>query len=169
MKRRLVISAVMGVLVLGVSSAWAIPPDQGEYPLDFTDAFLGDCGDDFYICESGVGTVDWKLFFFNNGDPKRYVEKVKFYGMINECGNLDNALPYIPLSYTFGFDVGGPFFIHGLFAMINLPGYGQIFRDVGNLVYEFDNGDLIILFEAGEHQWWNEDFDAVCDFLMNGD
>jgi len=51
--------------------------------------------------------------------------------------------------------------------MIILPGYGQIFRDVGTISYDFSTGE--ILFEAGEHEWFNEDFDAVCDYLMNGD
>jgi len=166
MKRILVLTVMIAGLLLG-GALWAIPPDQGEYAPTF-DYILGDCGDDFLICEAGEAVFRWKLFFFKNGDPKRYHEKASVDGMIYECGNVDNFLPYNHLSYSYIYDyVADEEVFHGLFAMITVPGYGQIFKDAGTITFDYATGDII--FEAGEHEWFNEEFDAVCDFLMNGD
>jgi hypothetical protein len=164
-KRIPVLTVMIAGLLFSAGALLAIPPDRGEYTPTF-DYILGDCGDDFFICEAGEGVFRWKEFFFNNGDLKKYQEKGKVYGMIYECGNADNFLPYNPLSYTYIYHyVSGEEVFHGLYAMITVPGYGQIFKDVGTIVFDWPE----IVFEAGEHQWWNEDFNAVCDFLMNGD
>ena len=165
MKRFSLLSVMIAGLLLAASAVWAIPPDQGEYEFTIDDV-LADCGNEFLICEAGDGVVSWKQFFFKNGDLKKYQEKTKFLGMIYECGNTDNFLPYNPLSYTYIYNyVSGEDVFHGLFAMITVPGYGQIFRDVGTIVFDWPE----IIFEAGEHEFWTGEFDAVCDFLMNGD
>ena len=49
--------------------------------------------------------------------------------------------------------------------MLTVPGYGQIFRDIGHI--RADATGTIIIFEAGEHQWFHGDFDAVCAYLMD--
>jgi hypothetical protein len=165
MKRIVQMASVVAALLLGVGTAWAIPPDQGEDEIPVGAFFLSDCGGEIDICEGGDLFIRWKLFFFNNGDPRLYREKVSFDGALFECGNPDNYLPYNPLHYTFSVDqITGDSIIHGLWAMVTLPGHGQIYRDVGTIVVDL-NGD--ITFEAGEHEAWNEEFDVVCDFLAN--
>ena len=54
--------------------------------------------------------------------------------------------------------------ISGFRYLINDPGAGVIFQDVGRIVY----GDLeqtIVLWQAGQHEAVDVDFDTFCDFL----
>ena len=51
----------------------------------------------------------------------------------------------------------------GVNIMITLPGYGQIFRDVGRLRIDWDTFDVVFL--AGEWQSWGDDYDALCAAL----
>ena len=51
----------------------------------------------------------------------------------------------------------------GVQIMITLPGYGQIFRDVGRLRVDWDT--LEPEFIAGEWQSWGDDYDALCAAL----
>ena len=166
MKRILLTAAALGVMIVTTTIASAIPPekDAGSAAADY---LLWDCSETFSICEMGDFSWRSKLFFFNNGDPKKYIEHDRFLGGMYECGNPDNFLAYNPLRYTYTYYfVSDEEVFHGVFAMITVPGYGQIFRDVGNVRFDVSTGQVI--FEAGEHEWWNEEFDAVCNYLMNG-
>lgn len=166
MRRYLIVMAAFVALLFAVSAAWAIPPETGSYTFSVVcedeDDTLYDCGD-FLICEGGTGEADWKLFFDKNGDPKKYREKVKFDGYVYEFGNPDNRLDYLPLNYTVTIDqITGDVIVTGVFAMLTVPGHGQIFRDVGRIIFDIDG---FIVFEAGEHEYWNDEWEAVCTFL----
>ena len=167
MKRVGLITTAIAALLLGVGTAWAIPPDQDEGQIVWDDYYVGACDDGRSICEMGEYSYRSKLFYLNNGDPRKYTEKVKFLGGMYECGTEGNFLPYDPSSYTYTEDYpSGEIIIHGLFTKISMPGYGQIFKDIGNIVLDLVTGE--ILFEAGEHEWWNGELDLVCE-LLNGD
>ena len=166
MKRTLLTAAAVVTLFFGAATAGAIPPETGSssFVFDGCEDFgfaLYDCGE-FFLCEAGLIGVDWKLFFDNNGDPKKYREKVKFDGYVYG-GDPDNRVDYNTLSYTYTENiVTGEEIYTGLFAMITVPGLGQIVRDVGRIVFDVD-GEIV--FEAGEHEYWNPEWDAVCELL----
>ena len=173
MKEHLKTTALLIALLSVAGAAWAIPPVTGSY-----EEYFDSCEDpDFfplywceslssYICEAGYIQVDWKEFYDQNGDFKKYWEKVKFDSIVYEVGNPVNNVAYNPLSYTYTFlPSTGDVIFTGLFAQITLPGYGNILRDAGRIV--FNEGEIV--FEAGDHDFWNEEWDAVCDYLMNGD
>jgi hypothetical protein len=135
-------------------------PDEGEqYP-------LYDCGEGLFICEVAEVNTIWKQFSNENDEPLRYWERVKARGGLYEQGNPENFLPYIPLTYTYEYDiVADEATVTGIFAMINVPGFGQIFHDVGRLVAETGMLNGPRLFEAGHHQYIDGDFEAVCEFM----
>jgi hypothetical protein len=170
------ISFVLVVFALVFSSStWAVPPAMGDgyafyesCPADDVQ-YPFDCGDGLKICEVGDVYWSWKEFYNKSGEPQRYWERQWVEGGLFEQGNPDNFLPYIPLNLTYAYDwVADEATYTGVFALINVPGYGQIFHDVGRLTAE--GGDLFgpRVFEAGIHQYFNQDLEAVCDY-MSGD
>jgi hypothetical protein len=46
---------------------------------------------------------------------------------------------------------------------VTLPGYGNIFIDFGVVVYDYETGT--VTFEAGRHQWWAGNVEALCEHL----
>ena len=53
--------------------------------------------------------------------------------------------------------------IAGLWALVTVPGEGAIFMDVGLIIFDL-NG---VVFEAGKHQWWDGNVDALCGHLAD--
>ena len=105
------------------------------------------------------------MFFDKDGNPTRYWERQKLIGGLAEVGNTTNFLPYNTLSLTYKVDlITGDEIVTGVWALVTVPGYGQIFKDVGRIVFDFDGN---VTFEAGEHEYFNDEFDAVCMFLAN--
>ena len=171
MKKVIQITSVVIAVLLGVGAAWAIPPLKGSdfFDIDFCadPVFeLYDCGGGLKICEQVLIELDWKIFLDRDGNEKKYWEHQKLVGGLAEVGKTDNFLPYNPLSLTWTVDlIEGGQVITGIFALVTVPGYGQIFRDVGRIVFDDFGGELF--FEAGEHEYMNEEFDAVCEYLDN--
>ena len=169
MKKSLVVTLLV---LMGAGAAWAAPPVQGTASFLF-DCCLPDffcplnCGDEFepfYICETADIDFKYKYFFNKDGDEIRYWEQQKLIGGWYEVADPDNFLPYIPLSLTYKYDfITLEEVFTGVFALITVPGYGQIFKDVGRIAWDAD-GEVI--FEAGEHQYWNEDYEALCGYMM---
>ena len=156
---------LLAALLLGAGAAAAIPPDRGEDGF-FLDVFLWDCGEGFLICEVGDWQWRWTLFYFQNGDPKKYIEHGRLDGGIYECADPENILLYNPLNYTWINDpVVGEISVHGVWALITVPGHGQIFKDVGTVVWDIALQEFTLM--AGEHEYWNDEFDVVCAHLMD--
>ena len=174
MKRFFPLLVLTAGLVLGTGAAVAAPPVQGtaEFLFDccFPDGFcpIYNCGteaDPFLICETADIDFRYKYFLNNDEEFVRYWEQQKLIGGLYAVDDPDNFLPYNPLTLTYKFDyVSLEEVVTGVWALITVPGYGQIFKDVGRVVWD---GDGNVIFEAGEHQYFNDDFEAVCDFMMN--
>ena len=168
MKQVYLVVKAFAVLLLVTSTAWAMRPIAGTDLIDFDgcdpEVFpIYDCGNDFYLCEEAIIDINWKLFFDKDGNENRYWETQKLVGSIYELGNPNNFVPYTPLSLTYKFDfLTGDEIVTGVWALITVPGYGQIFKDVGRTVFDFDGN---ITFEAGEHECFNAEWDAVCAHL----
>ncbi len=184
----IVVSVALAVLLL-TGTAWAEKPEKDTYLFtgmaDYTFSNCADLNPDFlfgepYQCDNGLlfcelGDIhlDTKLFFDKDGNPRRYTEKTTGTGAFFELGNPDNNLEYEPFHYTFTADLGADseffteddvFSYRGLVYKIKVPGHGIIFRDVGNVIVD---SNFEVIFQAGQHDFYDGDFDAVCDYLTN--
>ena len=166
-------AVIISILLLGIAPVWAVRPEMGTdfIPYDGCpdggEIFpLHDCGDGLVICEAADIELIYKVFFNKNGDPLSYWERQKLSGGLYELGNPDNFVPYNPLSLTYSYDfVADQATVTGVWALINIPGYGQILHDIGRIVTETGNVFGPRLFEAGEHQYLDGEFDAVCEYM----
>ena len=175
MKRAYLLVVLITGLVFGAgATTWAAPPEQGTafFSFDCCQSFGGfcplNCGTElepFLICETADIDIKYKYFFNKDGETIRYWEHNKLIGGWYEVNDPDNFLPYIPLSLTYKFDYITLEEVYtGVFALITVPGYGQIFKDVGRIAWD---GDGEVIFEAGEHQYFNDDTEALCNYMMN--
>lgn len=164
---------VLSILFLGITSAQADKPfkDSISFPWETCpevgEMFPVDCGDGLFICETDMINVTYKQFFDNNDELIRFQSHAQFTILLFELGNPDNFLLSKPADYTLHMDyIEGTTTLTGNFAMITVPGYGQIFRDVGRAVSENPYGIFPpYIFAAGEHQSLEEDYEAVCNYM----
>jgi hypothetical protein len=49
---------------------------------------------------------------------------------------------------------------------VQVPGYGVLVLDAGNIVFDFSGPAPLILFEAGPHQFIREGYAAVCAYFV---
>lgn len=164
---------VLSILFLGIASAQANKPfkDTISFPYETCpevgEMFPVDCGDGLFICETEMIDVTYKQFFDNNDELIRFWSQSRFTFILFELGNPDNFLQSKPATAIFDIDyIEGTTTVTGNYAMITVPGYGQIFRDVGRSVSENPYGIFPpYIFTAGEHQYLEEDYEAVCNYL----
>jgi hypothetical protein len=57
----------------------------------------------------------------------------------------------------------GIMYMSGLFTKIVIPGYGHILMETGLAAFDLLTGEL--LRDTGQSQWFDRDFEALCDFL----
>ena len=172
---------VLSITLLGIATAWAVPPETGSWsdtfnfcPNEGEQNPLYECGNGLVICELVDVKVNYKFFFDRNGDTVRYHEVTKFSGGFFEQGNPGNFLPYkdstVTAEYDFIEDVTS---YAGNYLMLTVPGYGQLFRDVGRISGEGWGVYPPYTFYAGDHQWFDvaylgdDDAEAVCDYMAS--
>lgn len=168
-------SSVCILLLAAASTTMAGQPAMGEgfFPYDSCPDEgdqnpLYDCGGGLMICEVADISWIWKEFYNKDDEPLRYWERQQLEGGLYEQGNPENFLPYIPLSLTYEYDYAADeTTITGVWALINIPGYGQIFHDIGRLVVEGGNLFGPRVFEAGKHEYFDQELEAVCDYLAS--
>ena len=170
---------VMTTLFLGVAPVWAIPPETNSLSLSFNDCPDGEDPNPFYECGNGLVLcqlldveVNYKIFFDNNGDEVRYHELTSISGGLFEQGNPGNFLPYKASTFTAEYDfIENMTSYAGNYLMLTVPGYGQIFRDVGRISGEGWGVYPPYTFYAGDHQWFDvvylgeDDAEAVCEYM----
>jgi len=172
---------VLSTLFLGIAPVWAVPPEVGTYTFHYESCPDGgpviplyDCGDGFYLCETDDLDGMYKFFLDKDSEPVRYWEQVRAAGVVFELGNPDNFLPWTAANFTFEYDyVENLSTYAGNYGMIIVPGYGQIFRDVGRISGEGLGVFPPYIFYAGDHQWFDvvyggeDDLEPVCDYLAS--
>jgi len=143
-----------------VAGAWAVPPvhiagsEQGNDP-------IADCGtfevwDEFTLNFRGTEHYD------RDGNLVRVVEHV--WGT-DRLYSPDTGKSLSPASYNQGETVDlveGQVRVSGVIFRITVPGSGAIFLDVGRYIIDFDEG---LVFLAGQHQFFEGDFDGLCAAL----
>lgn len=165
------LSVAVGALILSsgllVPSALAAAPLHEE-PHFWNDTFYGSCGD-FDVRLDTHGWEDYTLWADENGDVYQVLYRVRapsdvFTNLstgrqIVVRGEFQEKIERIPGTDEFTKT------ITGFRDLINDPGAGVIFQEVGRIIY----GDLeqtILLWQAGQHQGiFDEDYDVFCDFL----
>jgi hypothetical protein len=128
----------------------------------FTGTWIGECAG-FDVLEDVAYEVTGKAYFNKDGEWIKTKLRWRVEGGVYNADAPDNYLPYKNVAYIehYAADTDGHR-ITGLWALVTVPGYGAIFMDVGLLILD---GDYNIVYEAGKHQWWNANVDALCEHL----
>jgi hypothetical protein len=163
MRRVATTLAVLAILFLGTTVV-----NAGK-PIMFTgtggvQAPIGYCADPgFEVWEDVSWEVKIKVFFDKNGDPVRIQRHWSVEGIVYNFDDPTLFLPYKNSVYNEKYDFETEETkISGLWALVTVPGYGNVFIDVGLIIVD---ADFNVIFEAGKHQWWNANVEGLCQFL----
>jgi uncharacterized protein YlzI (FlbEa/FlbD family) len=162
------LAAVMLTGGLLVPTAFAAGPDQWG-PFEWSDTYYGSCGNDFDVRLDTHGWEALTVWADEDYNVNKVIDRVRapadvFTNLstgrqIVVRGEFQEIIERVPGTEEFTKT------ITGFRDLINDPGSGVIFQEVGRIVY----GDLlqtIVLWEAGQHQGvFDEDFAVFCDFL----
>ncbi len=137
-------------------------------PFAWNDTIHFSCGTDFEVRLDTHGTESFTIWADDNGDVNRVLYRVRaprdvFTNLstgrsIVVRGEFQEIIERIPGTDEFTKS------ITGFRYLINDPGAGVIFQEVGRIVY----GDLeqtILLWQAGQHEGVDVDLETFCDFL----
>jgi len=160
MKRVVVTLSVLSMVVLG-TSVLAVQPDMYSYS-DSGQGFIGECDAGFEVWEDVSFDVRVKDYKDKDGIWIRSKQHVTVEGKVYNYDDPTKYLPYKNSVYSI-FDDPDTTRIAGLWALVTVPGEGVIFIDVGLIIFDVDG----VAFEAGKHQWWNENVDALCGHLAD--
>ena len=159
MKRVVVALSVFSMMVFGASTLSAVQPDM------WTDSgggigFVGTCGD-FDVYEEVTFDIVGKDYYDKDGN---WIRTKAHWEVEGKVFNPDNgkSLPYKNSVYNV-FNYPESQRIAGLWALVTVPGEGQIFVDVGLIIFDPTG----VVFEAGKHQWWDGNVDALCGHLAD--
>jgi hypothetical protein len=161
------ILVTVGLLLATFAPAFAGAPFIWTAHFEDKNAYVGTC-DGFRILESYV--TDWTVFDYydSEGNLDRQVGHVKASGMFYNSKNPENFIIYNTNSYKHiyegGYKKGESDTIVGTYYKLTLPGYGDIFMEVGRITIS-RHGD--ILFTAGQSNFFDSDLQALCAYLSN--
>lgn len=163
MKRVTVTLLVFSIVFFGASILQAGKPDKftvtggGPGPI----GYCADAG--FEVWEDVTWKAVVKNFYNKDGEFVRQQIHWTLEGVVFNYDDPEYYLPYKNSVYNETYDgETGEDKIAGLWALITVPGYGSIFMDVGLIIFD---ADFNIIFEAGKHQWWYANVDALCEHL----
>lgn len=160
MKRVVVILSVFSVVFLGVTTLQAGQPDKYTFS-GGGQVWVGDCPG-FEVWEDATWEAVEKDYYNKDGEWVKSKIHWTIEGYVFNFDFPDNRLYYKNSVYTEHYDVASDEDRYtGLWALLTVPGYGSIFIDVG--VVTFSGGTIV--FEAGKHQWWDSNVDALCEHL----
>jgi hypothetical protein len=164
MKRPVLMLFAVSLVLLAMSStAHAVKPFSfsgsggGQVP-------LGYCAEQgFEVWEDATWEFRGKAFFDKDGNLVRVQRHWRVDGQVYNVDHPELFLEYKNSVYNEVWDPeSGETRYTGLWALITLPGYGSIFIDVGLVLLD---EDFNVIFEAGQHQWWNANVDELCEHL----
>jgi hypothetical protein len=155
-------AVALSVLVIGAGILPAGQPDMYTFS-GSGQVWIGDCPG-FEVWEDAAWEVVGKDYYNKNGDFVRQKWHWTVEGFVFNLDAPDNKLHYKNSVYNEHYvaETNDSRYT-GLWAVITVPGYGSIFMDVGLIVYNYDTDT--VTFEAGKHQWWNANVDALCEHL----
>jgi hypothetical protein len=150
--------AVVGLVLVGAPSAVADPPETTI--LLFDDLTIDDrtCG--FLIVEVFDGTVRITTYVDDEGNPTRIRIAALFEGTLTNPETGESIRGQQELIIFVDLEQATEETWAGLRFRAVFPGAGAVLLDAGRLIFDTNTGE--VLFEAGPHQVFHEDFEAYC-------
>ena len=165
MRKSALALSICAIMILGVSTLQAVPPLSFEATYSDVVGLVGYCEEQgFWVYEDVDIAVKGKAYFDKQGNFVKQRTHWTVEGVVFNGSAPEMALPYKNSAYTEHID-GDTMEnrITGLFALVTVPGYGNLFIDVGVVVVDLEDGTIV--FEAGKHQWFAGDVEALCEHL----
>lgn len=164
MRKGFLALSICTIMILGASMLQAVPPLSFEGSFSAV-GLVGYCEDQgFWVYEDVDIFYQGKNYFDKQGNLVKQRIHNTVEGVVFNESAPEMTLPYKNVAYTDHYDAEtDEVRITGLFALVTIPGYGNIFIDVGVVVYDYDTGT--VTFEAGKHQWWDGNVEAMCELL----
>ena len=162
MKRVAVTLLVFSIVFFGASILQAGKPDMYSFS-GGGQALVGYCAD-FEVWEDVTFEVQGKDYYNKDGEFVKQKWHWTVEGVVYNGDHPEIYLPYKNSVYNEHYIAETDESRYtGLWALVTLPGYGNIFIDVGVSVYYWEDGTYTL--EAGKHQWWEGNVDALCEHL----
>jgi len=163
LSRMLLVGMVVLLTLVPPGAAWAKPPDQYTYHLEF-DAPWIDCGD-FMVNEQTAIDVRVREHYDKEGNWVRAVEHYDWNGIVYNDQYPEFFLVEKPTHFSITYDPDGFETWVGLFINIHVPGQGPVLQGAGReVVYWLDDGYELV-FYAGQSGYIDGNFDALCAAL----
>jgi hypothetical protein len=159
------ITVTVTLLLSTFAPAFAEAPFIWTAHFEDKNAYVGSC-DGFRILDSYV--TDWTIFDYydSEGNLDRQVGHVKASGMLYNSKNPENYIIYNTNTYKHiyegGYKKGESDTIVGAYYKLTVPGYGDIFMEVGRIILS-RRGD--VLFSAGQNDFFAGDLQELCAYF----
>lgn len=153
-----VVFAVLGLSLFGAAPAVADPPTTTV--LVFDDLTIEDFTCGFLIVEVFDGTVRITTFVDDQGNPTRIRIAALFQGTLTNPETDESIRGQQELIIFLDVEQPAVETWAGLRFRAVFPGAGAVLLDAGRLIFDVDAGE--VLFEAGPHDVFHEDFEAYC-------
>ena len=150
-------SLVAGLLLALVAPAGAVPPEKVVIE-DIHIEQVDNTSCDFPFLEVFEGRVTITTFFDGEGNPSRVTFDLPFHGTLTNEATGESVSADQVLRKTDDLQEGTVSFV-GLRFRVTFPGLGVVLLDAGKIVFDADGN---VIFEAGPHQVFNEDFAEFC-------
>lgn len=162
MRRRVAVLSVASVMLLGTGLLVAGQPDMYTFS-GGASGYVGSCGG-FEVWEDVTWVIEGKDYYNKNGEFIRQKWHWTVEGFVFNSEDSEIKLPYKNSVYNEHYSAEtNESRYTGLWALVTLPGYGNIFIDVGVVVFNWGDGSFTL--EAGKHQWWEANVEELCQFL----
>lgn len=154
----------------GVTSiAWAGKPQKQHFSISESDFLIVDC-DGFQV----LSDYNVEGFFQLKFDEDGNLVSARTHGKFTEDVWYNSEHPDIRIAagpgevQNEGYDfLGDPptVAIAGIASKVTFPGYGVVFLDTGNIVFDLDTGE--ILFKRGPSDFYDGNGSIICSVLSS--
>lgn len=165
-------NALSAVVITFLFSAWtssvqAAPPNKQYFNFDYSDFFIGDCGN-FVILNAAVGDGFFIEHLDRDGNPTHVNQHIQYsdsiYYTFPDMGIVLNGGPGELDVTRFDFTGDIPVIIFtGVNFKVTVPGHGIIFHEAGRIGFNLFTFE--VLFQAGPKNFSEGDVAALCEAL----
>ena len=162
MRNGLAVLSVASLILLGAGVLVAGQPDMYSFSNE-GGGYVGSCGE-FDVYEFASWTIDGKDYYNKDGEFVKQKWHWTVEGYVYNSEYPEIFLPYKNSVYNehYSPETNESRFT-GLWALVTVPGSGNIFIDVGVVIFNWDDGSFTA--EAGKHQWREANVEELCEFL----
>lgn len=151
------VSLVAGLALAVVVPAGAVPPEKVVFE-DIHIVQVDNTSCDFPFLEVFDGRVTITTFFDEDANPTRLTFHLPFHGTLTNEATGESVSADQVLKETVDLEEGTDSLV-GMRFRVAFPGLGVVLLDAGRIVFDADGN---VVFEAGPHQVFNEDFTEFC-------